>query len=65
MGFYKDWFREQTFGKTIIFRVGVENAVKLEFVARLCLRGLKNCFRHEPQNKELAEKVRKIVKQSP
>ena len=26
MGFYKDWFREQTLGKNVIFRVG--NAVK-------------------------------------
>ena len=28
MGFYKDWFREQTFGKNVIFRVG--NAVENE-----------------------------------
>ena len=26
MGFYKDWFREQTLGKNVIFRVG--NAVE-------------------------------------
>jgi hypothetical protein len=26
MGFYKNWFREQTFGKNVIFRVG--NAVE-------------------------------------